>query len=276
MDAGADTIVLGIGGSASTDGGAGMVQAFGGRLVGLGRSRTSPRRGARWRDWPGLDLTGLRPPAGQDSAHRGVRRRQPADRSAGRRRGVRPAEGRGPEDVEFLDAALAAGPPGRGIRHPGESVGDFRSTSSPGPELAGGVGFAAIAAAGRRAPPGIDLILDLLGFHRAVPGAHGWSITGEGSLDEQTLSGKAPVGVAAAAAAAGIPVVAVCGRLLLTVDRLRGAGIQQAYALTDIEPDVQRSLTEAGPLLEQRVRALARDWLSGPVPAGSREQATGS
>jgi glycerate kinase len=56
--------------------------------------------------------------------------------------------------------------------------------------------------------------------------------------------------------------VAVCGRSLLTVDRLRAAGIQQAYALTDIEPDLQRCLAEAGPLLEQRARALARDWLS--------------
>jgi glycerate kinase len=80
--------------------------------------------------------------------------------------------------------------------------------------------------------------------------------------------------VAAAAATAGVPVVAVCGRLLLTVDRLRGAGIQQAYAPTDIEPDVQRCLTEAGPLLEQR--ALARDWLSGPTPSESREEATRS
>jgi glycerate kinase len=57
---------------------------------------------------------------------------------------------------------------------------------------------------------------------------------------------------------------------------LRGAGIQQAYALTDIETDVQRSLTEAGPLLEQRVRALARDWLSEPRSSESHEEATRS
>jgi glycerate 2-kinase len=118
-----------------------------------------------------------------------------------------------------------------------------------------------MAVLGAELRPGIDLILDLLGFHEKLQGAR-LVITGEGSLDEQTLSGKAPVGVATAAAAAGIPVVAVCGRSLLTVDRLRAAGIQQAYALTDIEPDLQRCLAEAGPLLEQRARALARDWLS--------------
>jgi glycerate 2-kinase len=89
-------------------------------------------------------------------------------------------------------------------------------------------------------------------------------VTGEGSLDEQTLSGKAPAGVAAAAAAAGVPVVTVSGRLLLTRDQLRRAGIHRAYALTDIEPDLQRCLDEAAPLLHQVGRALARDWLSGP------------
>jgi glycerate kinase len=177
-----------------------------------------------------------------------------------------PQKGAGPADVEFLDAALsrwanlvaASTPPGKSA---GDAVHDL-----PGAGAAGGVGFAAMAVLGSELQPGIGLILELLGFHEKLQGAR-LVITGEGSLDEQTLSGKAPVGVAAAAAAAGVPVVAVCGRLLLTVDRLRGAGIQQAYALTDIEPDVQRSLTEAGPLLEQRVRALARDWLSEPRPA---------
>ena len=80
--------------------------------------------------------------------------------------------------------------------------------------------------------------------------------------------------IRAAAAAVGVPVVAVCGRSLLTADRLRGAGIQQAYALTDIEPDLQRCLTEAGPLLEQRARALARDWLAAPRSSQSSEEAT--
>src|SRR4029450_11986700 len=129
---------------------------------------------------------------------------------------------------------------------------------------AGAVGFAAMAVLGAELQPGIELILELLGFHEKLQGAR-LVITGEGSLDEQTLSGKAPVGVAAAAAAVGIPVVAVCGRSLLSVDRLRSAGIQQAYALTDIEPDLQRCLSEAGPLLEQRARALARDWLFRPT-----------
>lgn len=99
-------------------------------------------------------------------------------------------------------------------------------------------------------------------------------ITGEGSLDEQTLSGKAPAGVAAAALAAGVPVVTVSGRLALTDDQLRAAGIARAYALTDIEPDVQRRLADAGPLLERLVGQLARDWLAEPDPGSAPEVPT--
>ena len=87
-------------------------------------------------------------------------------------------------------------------------------------------------------------------------------VTGEGSLDGQTLHGKAPAGVAAAAATAGVPVVTVSGRLELTADALRAAGIWQAYALTDLESDERQCLRDAGPLLELLAGQLARDWLA--------------
>jgi glycerate kinase len=115
--------------------------------------------------------------------------------------------------------------------------------------------------------PGIDLVLDLVGFHKVLPGAR-LVITGEGSLDRQTLHGKAPAGVAAAARAAGIPVVAVAGRSLLPAADLEPAGILAAYALTDIEPDPDRCMTEAGPLLERLAAKVASDWVTG----GGKEQ----
>jgi glycerate 2-kinase len=118
--------------------------------------------------------------------------------------------------------------------------------------------------------PGIGLVLNLVRFADHLPGAR-LVITGEGSLDEQTLNGKAPAGVAAVAVAAGVPVVAVAGRLALSADRLRAAGIDRAYALVDIEPDIQRCLAEAGPLLEQLARRLAHDLLTGGVPASPGE-----
>lgn len=112
------------------------------------------------------------------------------------------------------------------------------------------MGFAALAFLGAGIRPGIDYLLDLLGFGDHVKGAR-LVVTGEGSLDEQSLRGKAPIGVARAAARAGVPVVAVCGRRTLSDEELRAAGIEAAYALTDLEPDEKTCMTEAGPLLER-------------------------
>jgi|SoiMethySBSTD1v2_1073268.scaffolds.fasta_scaffold148572_2 glycerate 2-kinase len=253
------TVVLGIGGSASTDGGAGMVQALGGRLLDSAGEELARGGGALGR-LARADLTGLDPRLAKTRVIVASDVDNPLTGPQGAAAVYGPQKGASPDDVEFLDAALSrwASLVAATTNH-GESVSPA-ADKLPGAGAAGGVGYGAMAVLGAELQPGIDLILDLLGFHEKLEGAR-LVITGEGSLDEQTLSGKAPVGVATAAAAAGVPVVAVCGRSLLTVDRLRAAGIRQAYALTDIEPDLQRCLTEAGPLLEQRARALARDWL---------------
>jgi glycerate 2-kinase len=253
------TVVLGIGGSASTDGGAGMVQALGGRLLDSAGEELA-RGGGALAGLARADLTGLDPRLAKTRVIVASDVDNPLTGPQGAAAVYGPQKGASPDDVEFLDAALSrwASLVAATTNH-GESASPA-ADKLPGAGAAGGVGYGAMAVLGAELQPGIDLILDLLGFHEKLEGAR-LVITGEGSLDEQTLSGKAPVGVATAAAAAGVPVVAVCGRSLLTVDRLRAAGIRQAYALTDIEPDLQRCLTEAGPLLEQRARALARDWL---------------
>jgi glycerate kinase len=109
--------------------------------------------------------------------------------------------------------------------------------------------------------PGIELILDLIDFDRRVLGAD-LVVTGEGSLDEQSLAGKAPVGVARAAARSGVPVVAVAGRLQLSPLRLREAGIAAAYALAELEPDLDRCIANASPLLRRVGTQIATDWLA--------------
>ena len=130
----------------------------------------------------------------------------------------------------------------------------------PGAGAAGGIGFAGFAVLGGSMRSGTALILDLVGFHDCLDGAR-LVITGEGSLDTQTLRGKAPAGVAAAAAAAGVRTVAVCGRSTLSPADLHDAGIDTAYALTDLEPDVARCMTDAAPLLERLGQQIARDEL---------------
>lgn len=104
-------------------------------------------------------------------------------------------------------------------------------------------------------------MLDVLGFAKALEKAT-LVITGEGSLDEQTLHGKAPAGVAAAARAAYSEVVAVCGRLALRPEALGRPAIRRAYPLTDVEPDVERCIADPGPILERVAERIARDFLT--------------
>ncbi len=106
-----------------------------------------------------------------------------------------------PDDVARLDRALRAwsGAVAEALGTP-EGQSGHPAADTPGAGAAGGVGFAAIAVLGATARPGIDLMLELTGLRDQLPGA-GLVVTGEGSLDEQTLHGKAPAGVAAAAAA---------------------------------------------------------------------------
>jgi len=274
LERGCHTVVLGIGGSASTDGGAGMVQALGARLLDAA-GRELPRGGAALAALDRMDLTGLHPRLAEARLIVASDVDNPLLGPRGAAAVYGPQKGAGPRDVEVLDAALARwADMVAAAATRGEPAGDAVH-ERPGAGAAGGVGFAAMAVLGGELQPGIGLILDLVRFRDHLTGAR-LVVTGEGSLDEQTLSGKAPAGVAAAAAAAGVPVVTVSGRLTLTRDQLSRAGIRQAYALTDIEPDVQRCLTEAGPLLERLAGRLARDWLSGSVPAAPHEEVTPS
>jgi glycerate kinase len=254
LDAGCRRIVLGIGGSASTDGGAGLVQALGARLLDAG-GREVGRGGAALAAVESLDLAGLHPALGEAEVVVASDVDNPLLGPRGAAAVYGPQKRASPADVAELDAALSQW--AQAVRSvTGDDVAD-----RPGAGAAGGVGFAALAVLGATLRPGIDLVLDLVGFRAALPSV-GLVVTGEGSLDEQTLHGKAPAGVAAAARAADVPVVAVAGRSLLDLTDLAPTGIRAAYALTDIEPDPARCMSEAGPLLERLAMRVAADWVT--------------
>ena len=130
----------------------------------------------------------------------------------------------------------------------------------PGAGAAGGLGFGAAALLGAEVRSGVDMLLDLSGFARTVAGAD-LVIVGEGSLDEQSLRGKGPVGVAAAAVRAGARVVAVAGRSSVAPADARAVGIDAVHALTELEPDPERSMRHAADLLETTAERIAADWL---------------
>jgi glycerate 2-kinase len=261
LDNGCHTVILGIGGSASTDGGAGLLQALGARLLD-DQGADLPPGGAALARLDRLDLSGLDPRLATTRIVVASDVDNPLLGPRGAAAVYGPQKGASPGDVAFLDAALARWAAVVAAARPAKAAQSGGAVHErPGAGAAGGVGFAAMGVLSAELRPGIGLVLDLVRFADRLAGAR-LVVTGEGSLDEQTLSGKAPAGVAAAAAAAGVPVVAVSGRLALGHEELHRAGIRQAYALTDIEPDLRRCLAEAAPLVEQLARRLARDWLT--------------
>jgi glycerate 2-kinase len=279
---GARRIVLGLGGVASTDGGAGLVQALGGRLLDQA-GRELPPGGAALAALHRLDLAGLAPLAGIDVLV-AADVDNPLLGPHGAAAVYGPQKGASPGDVAILETGLARwadcsertlaghvrGPAGQHGPEPSRLIS--RPRDEPGAGAAGGLGFAALAFLAARIRPGAGLMLDVISFADRVAGAR-LVITGEGSLDAQTLRGKAPAGVARAAASARAgPVVAIAGRCMLSAAQLRGAGIQACYALADIEPDLGRRMADAGPLLESAALRLAADWL----PAASQGEATGA
>lgn len=256
LDAGARSIVFGVGGSATTDGGAGMLTALGARFLDADGEPVAPGGGGLGA-LATADLSGLDPRLASVELVLASDVDNPLTGPKGAPAVYGPQKGASPDDVEALDAALA---------HFAKVLeGSFgpaaaEHAAAPGAGAAGGIGYGALLiGAGFRA--GIEVMLDVLGFAPALERAD-LVITGEGSLDEQTLHGKAPAGVAAAARAAGKEVVAVCGRLALAPEALGRAGIRRAYPLTEIEPDVAKCIADAGPILERSAERIAQDFLS--------------
>ncbi|MEV5163259.1 glycerate kinase [Streptomyces werraensis] len=250
LDAGARSIVFGVGGSATTDGGAGMLAALGARFLTASGEPVGPG-GAALAEVATADLSGLDPRLRSVEFVLASDVDNPLTGAKGAAAVYGPQKGASPEDVERLDAALG---------HFAKVLDAAGLAASPGAGAAGGIGFGALLV-GARFRPGIEVMLDVLGFAAALERAD-LVITGEGSLDEQTLHGKAPAGVAAAARAAGKDVIAVCGRLALAPEVLGRAGIRRAYALTDVEPDVAVCIADAGPILERTAERIAHDYLT--------------
>ncbi|MFD5383724.1 glycerate kinase [Streptomyces sp. NPDC127074] len=252
LDAGARSIALGVGGSATTDGGAGMLSALGARFLEASGALVGPG-GAALARLAKADLSGLDARLAEVDLVLASDVDNPLLGPKGAAAVYGPQKGASPQEVDILDDAL---------RHYARTCGALAMAAEPGAGAAGGLGFGALTALRARFRPGVEVMLDLLGFDEALAQAD-LVITGEGSLDAQTLHGKAPAGVASRARARGLPVVAVCGRLSLDPAALHAVGIHRAYALTELEPDVPRCLAEAGPLLERVAARMARDFPPG-------------
>ena len=252
LDAGCRQIILGVGGSANTDGGAGVLQGLGAKLLDAAGNEL-PLGGAALADLAAIDFSGFDTRLEDSRFILASDVDNPLLGVEGAAAIFGPQKGATAADVGELDAALA-----NFVQVLATEIGPraVRAASAPGAGAAGGVGYAAIAALAASRRPGIDVVLEFTQLADRLAGAD-LVITGEGSLDEQSLLGKTPMGVARAAAAAGIPVLAVCGRTTLDEGEISRSGFRQVYPLTALEGNVEICIAEAGRLLEELGQHIA-------------------
>ena len=263
LDAGCRRIILGVGGSATTDGGAGVLQGLGARFIDA-EGNELPGGGAALARLESIDFSAFDPRLDEARFVLASDVDNPLLGPDGAAAVFGPQKGASAADVTTLDSALA-----HFVDILSQEIGPraLKAAGAPGAGAAGGVGYAAIAVLAATRRPGIDVVLKFTALEDRLQGAD-LVITGEGSLDEQSLLGKTPLGVARAAALAGVPVIAVCGRTTLPADQLLAAGFQSTYALTEIEANVETCMAEAGRLLE-KVGAIIGARLATDSPAKS-------
>jgi glycerate 2-kinase len=197
-------VVVCIGGSATNDGGAGLAQALGVRLMNTSGGEIGPG-GASLLELERIDVTSLEPAVTHTRFLVACDVDNPLTGPRGASVVYGPQKGATSEGVLLLDRAL-----GHLAAVIYRDLGlDVRDVAGGG--AAGGLGAGMVAFLGAHLRPGVDLVMDTVGLGRRLARAD-LVITGEGALDQQSLDGKVPVGVIGAARASGVPVIVLCGR----------------------------------------------------------------
>ncbi len=259
LDCGLRRFVIGLGGSATVDGGAGMLQALGlNFLDSAGTPLPVPLTGGRLADIAALDVSGLDPRLAETRFDIACDVDNPLCGTKGAAAVFGPQKGATPADVVYLD---------HGLRHLYDLLEDVFKDSvaeRPGAGAAGGLGAAFLLVLQGSLRAGVEVVMDAIGLERLLVGAT-VVVTGEGRVDEQTLSGKAPTGVARLARSLGIPVVAVGGGLE-AVQTLWKSGVFDAVeaavarpcSLADALRDAYPNLVDAGVRLGMWLKLSSR------------------
>lgn len=250
LDAGCTNLILGIGGSATNDGGIGMVQAHGGRFI----DESGDEVGAGGRELirvRSIDLSNLDPRLKQTSITVACDVENPLTGPNGASAMFGPQKGATPEMIRELDA---------GLHNLADAIRrdmgvDIENT--PGAGAAGGMGAAAVALLGARLQPGIEIMLSATHFHSVLDGASA-VFTGEGRVDSQTLQGKVINGVLAASAARRVPVIVLAGSIEPEGYELLNHGAAAVLGITDGPMSLAEAKQHAGELLSRSAESAMR------------------
>ena len=257
LELGATRLVLGIGGSATVDGGAGMAEALGARFLDDAR-QPIPRGGGGLALLARIDLAGLDPRLAGLACDVACDVDNPLVGPRGAARVYGPQKGATPAMVEALDAGLArlADAVERDL---GVAVRDV-----PGAGAAGGLGAGLMAFLGARLRSGVELVIQAVGLEERLRGAD-LVLVGEGQMDAQSAYGKVPVGVSRLARGLGVPAVAIVGSLGEGYEAVHDEGIAACFSILDRAMGLEEAFRRAEKLLARAAQEAVRLFIAGSV-----------
>jgi glycerate 2-kinase len=248
IDAGAERLVVCIGGSATNDGGVGMAAALGARFLD-GSGKSIDDGAAALSHLARIDLSGLHPRLATVSVAGACDVDNPLTGPAGASAVYGPQKGATADDVVRLDRALAH------LAAVVERDLGVALDEEPGAGAAGGLGFGLLAFCGAHLRPGVEVVMEAVGLAARIEAAD-LVITGEGSLDAQSLHGKTPAGVLEAGALARVPVAIVCGRASVEVPGATVVSLVEEVGERDALGDARSAVVTVAEDLATRAREL--------------------
>ncbi len=257
LDAGLRRFIVGIGGSATNDGGAGLAQSLGARLLDKSGKDLEPG-GAALAHLDRIDVSKMDPRLKESKFTVACDVNNPLCGATGASAIFGPQKGATPEMVKQLDAAL--GHLADVIRRDiGANVKD-----RPGAGAAGGLGAGLMAFVDAELRAGVDIMLEAVGLEKLLPGTD-LVITGEGQIDRSTVFNKAPVGVAMLAKKRGIPVFALAGSLGDGYQQVHQHGIDAVFSLVNGPMSLDDAMARTSDLISAQAEEIARAVLTATL-----------
>ncbi|AET68959.1 glycerate kinase [Desulfosporosinus orientis DSM 765] len=255
LERGVKKILLGIGGSATNDGGAGLAAALGVRLLDKHGKELSPG-GAALRDLAEIDMSKINPRLSEVKIEVACDVQNPLCGPMGASAVYGPQKGANSEDIRYLDKAL------KNFGEQLSSIAGINLLELPGGGAAGGLGAGSVGFLGAQLRPGSEIVLEVANAEAKIKTAD-LVLTGEGRTDFQTAYGKVPVGVAALAKNHNVPVLVISGSVDGSPDALSSHGICTCFSVSEGPVTLEEAFVKAEQQLERAVWRILAVWKLG-------------
>jgi len=255
LAASVERIIIGIGGSATVDGGTGMASQLGARFLDRDGNAIDDCCGGRLRDIVDVDTSGIDPRLENVDIIIASDVTNPLTGPEGAARVYGPQKGADAEQTDALEAGLA------NLAQVVKGALGLDVNDMPGAGAAGGLGAGLVAFLGARMCNGAQTVMDAVGLRGKMQGSD-LVITAEGRMDAQSAFGKTPVAVASVARELGIPAVALVGSVGSGSERVYDCGVSAVFSIVDAPMELDAALKGADELLAKCAESVVRLWLA--------------